>query len=81
MYNILGFADEANEKLLKELEVFDKAMDEYIAGNLKKAGKMFMEASEIYSDDTALIYAARCKDFIQKGLPEKWDGVVSMTSK
>lgn len=30
---------------------------------------------------TALVFADRCKNFIQNGIPENWDGVINMTSK
>ncbi len=30
---------------------------------------------------TALVFADRCKNFIQNGVPENWDGVINMTSK
>jgi len=81
LYNVLGLKANANPTLIKELEIFNAAMDEYNNGNFVQAGKLFISASDILADDTAIVYANRCKEFIENGVPENWDGVISMTSK
>ena len=41
-----------------------------------------MHAAELDpSDETALIFAKKCSDYIQNGIPEGWDGIINLTSK
>ena len=41
-----------------------------------------MQANTINDGDpTSLAFAERCKNFIENGIPENWDGVINMTSK
>ena len=32
-------------------------------------------------DPIALVFADRCKNFIENGVADDWDGVINMTSK
>ena len=41
-----------------------------------------MEANKIENGDPiALVFADRCRNFIENGVEEGWDGVINMTSK
>lgn len=82
LYNILGFKNEVDPALIEAVDIFHEALELYLKKEFKEAGKLFMEANNKYpQDESALVFANRCKDFIVKGVPENWDGVVNMTSK
>jgi len=82
LYNIIGFTNEANKEVKEQIEIFNTALTKYLQRDFANAGKLFMQANSIGNGDpTALIFAERCKNFIQNGIPEDWDGVINMTSK
>jgi len=82
LYNIVGFTEELTTVQKEEIEIFHAALDRYLKREFVAAGKMFVQASNMIGEDpTALIFANRCKDFIENGVPENWDGVINMTSK
>ncbi|WP_187759562.1 CHASE2 domain-containing protein [Treponema pectinovorum] len=82
LWNILGFKDELAENVLESIDVFDKAMEKYLSKDFAGAGKLFLKANKLVpEDESPLVYAQRCKDYIEKGLPEHWDGIMNMTSK
>ena len=82
LWNILGLKDELSETVLESLEIFEEAMDFYIKKDFVKAGKLFVKANKLVpEDESPLVYAQRCREYLENGLPENWDGVVNMTSK
>ena len=82
LWNILGFKNELSEKVLESVEIYNQAMEKYEENNFKEAGKLFIKANKLVDEDeTPLVFAQRCKEFIEKGVPKNWDGVVNMTSK
>ena len=43
---------------------------------------MFAQANAMLPEDqAALVFADRCKSYMQKGVPEDWDGIMNLTSK
>lgn len=82
LWNIVGLKDELPDNVLEAAEIFKQAMDKYLGRDFKAAGKLFVKANSLVPDDESpLVYAQRCKDYIEKGLPDGWDGVMNMTSK
>lgn len=82
LWNIVGLKDELPDNVLEAAEIFKQAMDKYLDRDFKAAGKLFVKANSLVPDDESpLVYAQRCKDYIEKGLPDGWDGVMNMTSK
>ena len=88
LFNIIGFRNELSAATIEGIDIFNTAIDLYLRKDFVKAGRLFVEVSRLlnpeqseYGDNTPLIYAERCKMFIEKGVPEKWDGIVNMTSK
>ncbi len=82
LYNIVGFTEELSQQEKEEIEIFHTALDKYLQRDFVNAGKLFMQANSIGDGDpTALIFADRCKNFIENGVEEGWDGVINMTSK
>ena len=82
LYNILGFKDELSESWLEAVDIFQKAMDKYLQRDFAGAGKLFVKANKVCpEDESSLVYAQRCKEYIEKGLGENWDGIMNMTSK
>lgn len=82
LWNILGFKEELADNVLESVEVFNSAMEKYLIRDFTSAGKLFVKANKIWpEDDSPLVYAQRCKEFIENGLPESWDGIVNLTSK
>ncbi|MCR4734646.1 MAG: CHASE2 domain-containing protein [Treponema sp.] len=82
LYNVMGFTSgmSANEK--EKIDIFHAGLDKYLERDFVAAGKLFMQANAIEGGDpTSLVFADRCKNFIQNGTPENWDGVINMTSK
>jgi adenylate cyclase len=82
LYNILGFKDEMTAEQLAEIDAFHEALDKYLEKDFKNAGKMFIEANHMNpEDEAALIFAERCKNYIEQGVAADWDGVMNMTTK
>ncbi|MCQ2585516.1 MAG: CHASE2 domain-containing protein [Treponema sp.] len=81
LYNIIGFTDDITNEQRKEIDMFHAALDLYLERNFIEAGKLFVKANSVFTDDTALVYAERCKNYIEEGVPENWDGIFNMTSK
>lgn len=81
LYNVIGFVDEVSMEQKKEIDMFHTALDMYLERNFIEAGKLFVKANKVYHDDTALKFAERCKDYIENGVSEDWDGVLNMTTK
>jgi class 3 adenylate cyclase len=82
LWNILGFTDELSENVLEGVEVWEKAMEKYLKKDFAGAGKLFVKANKLVpEDESPLVYAQRCRDYLENGLPEKWDGIMNMTSK
>jgi class 3 adenylate cyclase/CHASE2 domain-containing sensor protein len=82
LYNILGFKDELSEDQKQSVEIFHDGLDKYLKRDFQGAGKRFIEANKCFpSDESPLVFAARCKDYLSTKLPDDWDGVINMTSK
>ena len=82
LYNILGFKNELSEEQKQSVEIFHSGLDKYLERDFAGAGKLFVEANKCFpSDESPLVFAARCKDYIEKGVPEDWDGIINMTQK
>lgn len=82
LYNILGFNNELGKDVKEQVDIFNTALEKYFERDFKNAGKLFMQANQIGAGDpTSLVFAERCKNFIENGVPEDWDGVINMTSK
>ena len=82
LWNILGFINELPDNVLEALAIYEKAMEKYENRDFKEAGKLFVKANALDdSDETPLVFAQRCREFIEKGVPAGWDGIVNMTSK
>lgn len=82
LYNVVGFADEMKDFEFEKIELFHSGLDKYLERDFKEALKLFTKADKMEGGDpTSLVFAERCKTFIEKGVPENWDGVVNMTSK
>ena len=82
LWNILGFKEELPENVLEAAEIFKNAMELYLKRDFIKAGKLFIKANKFLpEDETPLVYAQRCKEYLENGLSVNWDGIVNMTSK
>ena len=93
IYNILGFRHKMNDARLKAAAIFNRGMECYMKGSntpgyqkpqseLEEAKKYFDMAAELYpNDESSAVFSKRCVDFIQKGIPQIWDGVYTMETK
>jgi adenylate cyclase len=82
LYNILGFKNELSKEQLESVDIFHAGLEKYLRHDFAGAGKLFVEANARFpSDESPLVYAARCKEYIEKGIPDNWDGVLNMTTK
>ena len=82
LYNVIGFASDLSPQKREEIDIFNAALNKYLARDFVNAGKLFLQASQLAGEDpTALIFAERCKTYLEKGVPENWDGVMNLTSK
>lgn len=82
LINIIGLKEELPPEYIKSVDVFHQGLEKYLLKDFKAAGKLFIEANKIYPlDEAPLVFAARCRDYLEKGLPEGWNGIINMTSK
>ena len=93
IYNILGLRSELPPAQIEAAEIFNKGIEWYLKGSetpdvkkdpedLKKAYQFFKQALDCFPDDrSSETFMQRCMFFVQNGLPERWDGVYTMTSK
>ena len=82
LYSVVGFTNELTQVQKEEIDIFHAALDKYLARDFANAGKLFMQANSMgEGDPIALVFADRCKNFIENGVEEGWDGVINMTSK
>ena len=81
LYNILGFKSELPAVELEMVDVFKGAIDAYLKRDFKKAEQIFMEANKVMPDETSLMFAERCREYMSANLPDNWDGVYQMTTK
>ena len=82
LYSIVGFTNELTQEQKEEIDIFHAALDKYLTRDFVNAGKLFMQANSIGNGDPiALVFADRCKNFLENGVEKDWDGVINMTSK
>ena len=82
LYSIVGFTNELTREQKEEIDIFHAALDKYLSRDFVNAGKLFMQANSMCGGDPiALVFADRCKNFIENGVADDWDGVINMTSK
>ena len=78
----IGFRDELPENVLEAADVFRSAMDKYLEKNFTESRELFEKAASLVpGDESPLVYAHRCAEFIEKGIPENWNGVITLTTK
>ena len=82
LYSIVGFTNEITQEQKEEIDIFHAALDKYLTRDFVNAGKLFMQANSMCGGDPiAIVFADRCRNFIENGVEEGWDGVINMTSK
>ncbi|QTQ15464.1 CHASE2 domain-containing protein [Treponema parvum] len=82
LYNIVGFTEELPKEEIDSVEIFHKGLDLYLAKDFANAKKFFDEADAMFpQDEVSKIFSERCEEKIKTGVPDNWDGVMSMTSK
>lgn len=81
LYNVIGYTSELTEEQKQELDLFNQAIELYMKKQFGKAELLFTKAGQVMGDKTSMIFAERCRQYIQKGVPENWDGVMNLTSR
>ena len=80
--NIIGLKNEVSSEEFEKIDIFNAAYAKYLERDFVKAGKLFVQANSVKGgDETSLIFAERCKLYLEKGIPENWDGIINLTSK
>ncbi len=82
LYNIVGIKGELSKEQIECVDIFHKGLDLYLEKKFSEAKKVFKEALKVYAHDgPSEAFVARCEEFIKKGVPENWSGILNMTSK
>lgn len=82
LYNIIGFRSEMSRIQIEEIDLFHEALDKYLQKKFSDAQKMFLQANELIPEDkVALVFAERCLNNINAGVPDDWDGILNLTTK
>jgi len=64
------------------LDLFERGLGDYIAGDFSKARQNFEAVLQIHPEDkAAAYYQQRSRDMAKKGAPDGWQGVEIMTQK
>ena len=73
--------EEANKKQ-KTLSTFNEGLKNYLNRSFTDSVKAFESVTEINPDDhTASFFLDNAKKYLQKGIPENWNGVMEMANK
>lgn len=82
LYNILGFRKDMTQEELDAVDIFEEAMDLYLAKDFETAGKFFRKANQLVpGDESSLVYAERCDEYAAKGVAPNWNGILTMKTK
>ncbi len=93
IYNIIGLRNELPAAQIEAAEIFNRGMELYLKGSaepeapkdiadIKMALEFYRQAKACWpGDESSDVFIERCESFIASGLPERWDGVYTMTSK
>lgn len=82
LYNILGFRKDMTQEELDAVDIFEEAMDLYLAKDFETAGKFFRKANQLVpGDESSLVYAERCDEYAVKGVAPNWNGILTMKTK
>lgn len=70
------------DKKQKTLELFNEGIENYLNSSFPSSVQAFESVTEINPTDmTAAFFLENAKKFIQKGIPENWNGIIEMSSK
>jgi adenylate cyclase len=73
--------EEANKKQ-KTLSTFNEGLKNYLNRSFTDSVRAFESVTEINPDDhTASFFLDNAKKYLQKGIPENWNGVMEMANK
>ncbi len=82
LYNIVGILEELPQEQIECVEMFHKGLDLYLNKKFEEAKVIFAKALAIYPHDgPSSAFLVRCDEFISKGVPANWSGILNMTSK
>ncbi len=82
LYNLVGIREELSREQIECVDLFHKGLELYMNKSFKEAITVFKQALTVYpGDGPSEAFLQRCEDFIKKGVPENWNGIVNMTSK
>jgi adenylate cyclase len=83
LYEVLdGLPEEERQGKLATQADFERGLALYQAGKAGEGLVHFASALKAWPHDRAAqLYVGRCWNFIENGVPEGWDGVVTMTTK
>ena len=60
---------------------FEASLAAFQSGDLNKAEEGFASVASNFDDVASQLYLERCRSYRVSGLPDGWDGVVTLTSK
>jgi predicted ATPase/class 3 adenylate cyclase len=83
LYEVLdALGEPVREQRLAALPRFQEATELYYQADLLAAERLFQECLTLSREDTAAAtYLARCRQYLQGGLPSEWDGVEHLDHK
>ncbi len=69
-------------KKQKTLSLFNEGIENYLNSSFSNSVQAFESLTEINPGDlTAAFFLNNAKNFLQKGIPENWNGIIEMASK
>ncbi len=82
LYNLVGIREELSREQIECVDLFHQGLELYMNKNFKEAMDVFKQALTVFpGDGPSEAFLQRCEEFIKKGVPENWNGIVNMTSK
>lgn len=82
LYELLGYADESTAALREALGLFEEGLARFEAREWEQARALFETVLRIYpTDGPAALFVTRCNAFIDEGVRESWDGIISLAEK
>mgnify|MGYP006286543055 CR=1 FL=1 len=74
-----GDPEDIKQLKLKTKNLFGQGVNLYKSGKFEEALKVFIDVLEENNQDTtAQLYVTRCRKFKEQGVPEDWDGIMTI---